>query len=184
MSRSDPSGDGAWCDRLLAVPMPTVLYHATTAKKYARMVATGSILPPVRGFTTEAGARMWADEIHGTRPILLRLALTGPAYPLPDHHNEHGWAFWSPAPAYVERLVWFRDGDRVLPGRMYPQTRSLDEWVVQVDIDHRIRDSRDPSEIEAWRRMANSFDGPCLYDGTPIVRVADIAFASEYRGKD
>lgn len=115
MSRSAPSGDGAWCDRLLAVPMPTVLYHATTAKKYARMVATGSILPPVRGFTTEAGARMWANEIHGTRPILLRLALTGPAYPLPDHHNEHGWAFWSPAPARVQRLIRAVDerGDEV-----------------------------------------------------------------------
>lgn len=105
MSRSAPPGEGAWCGRLLAVPPPTVLFHATTPKKYGRMLATGHILPPVRGFTAEAGARTWAHEIDGHRPVILRLTLTGPAYPLPDHHNEDGWAFWSPAPARVQRLI-------------------------------------------------------------------------------
>ena len=105
VSRAAPSGDGAWCDRLLALPMPTVLYHATTPKKYGRMLATGHILPPVRGFTTEAGARRWFGEIHGHRPVILRAHLSGPAYPLPDHHNEDGWAFWSPASAFVDRII-------------------------------------------------------------------------------
>lgn len=84
--------------------MPTVLYHATTPKKYERMLSTGHILPPCRGFTTEVGARTWAKEIHGHRPIILRLHLRGPAYPLPDHHNENGWAFWSPVAATVEQI--------------------------------------------------------------------------------
>lgn len=102
MSRAAPPGDGAWCERLLATPAPDVLYHATTPKKHARMVATGKILPPVRGFTSEAAARRWFGEIHGHRPVILKITLQGPTYPLPDHHNVDGWAFWSPVAALVE----------------------------------------------------------------------------------
>lgn len=85
-----------WPERVvsaLANP-PTVLYHATTSRKLTRYEQTGAILPPVRGFDTLAGAKEWARLTNG-RVVILRLKVHH-AQALPDHHNAHGLAWWSP----------------------------------------------------------------------------------------
>lgn len=87
-----------WPDRVIAAlaSPPTVLWHATTPKKFARYEATGAILPPVRGFDSEQACREWARVVG--RQVILRLDLTGlPVQALPDHHNGIGLAWWTPA---------------------------------------------------------------------------------------
>jgi hypothetical protein len=87
----------AWHERVtdaLEGPAPRTLYHATTPRKLARYQTTGAILPPVRGFDTLAGAQEWARLTNG-RSIILR-AVVQHAQALPDHHNAHGLAWWSP----------------------------------------------------------------------------------------
>lgn len=70
------------------------LYHATTPKKLARYVATGGILPPVRGFTTREAAELWGNDKG--RDIVLELEVDDDrTHLLPDHHNRFGRAFWS-----------------------------------------------------------------------------------------
>lgn len=70
------------------------LYHATTPKKLARYVATGGILPPVRGFSTRKAAELWGS-IRG-RDVVLELDVDDArTHLLPDHHNRFGRAFWS-----------------------------------------------------------------------------------------
>lgn len=64
-----------WHERVieaLSVPVPRILYHATTPRKLARYKATRAILPPVRGFDALAGAQEWARLTNG-RSILLRI---------------------------------------------------------------------------------------------------------------
>lgn len=73
---------------------PTTLYHATTPRKLARYVATGAILPPVRGFDTLAGVQEWARLTNG-RTVILKLEVEQ-AQALPDHHNAFGLAWWTP----------------------------------------------------------------------------------------
>ena len=73
---------------------PTTLYHATTPRKLARYVATGAILPPVRGFDTLEGVREWARLTDG-RTVILKLEVEH-AQALPDHHNAFGLAWWTP----------------------------------------------------------------------------------------
>lgn len=82
--------------RMLTRPAPAVLFHATTPRKLARYVATGAILPPVRGFDTIEACRAWARE-HGPRTIILRLQVAWPVHALPYHHRPEGAAWWTPA---------------------------------------------------------------------------------------
>lgn len=60
----------------------------------ARYEQTGAILPPVRGFDTLAAVEEWARLTNG-RSIILRIEVES-AQALPDHHNEHGLAWWTP----------------------------------------------------------------------------------------
>ena len=78
----------------LSGPAPRTLYHATTPRKLARYKSTGAILPPVRGFDTLDAAQEWAQLTNG-RSILLCIEVEH-AQALPDHHNAHGLAWWSP----------------------------------------------------------------------------------------
>lgn len=66
------------------------LWHATTPAKLARYVATGGILPPVRGWIYQRSAEAWARRVG--RTVLLRLEVPT-AYPLPDHQPP-GHAWW------------------------------------------------------------------------------------------
>lgn len=66
------------------------LYHCTTPAKLARYVATGGILPPVRGWSFETSARAWAKRT--CRSVILRIVVPM-AHPLPDHQPP-GHAFW------------------------------------------------------------------------------------------
>ena len=71
------------------------LYHVTTEKKLARYRSNRipQILPPVRGFSTEAAAWYWARRTG--RSIVLRVETPDAVtYKLPDHHNRHGCAYW------------------------------------------------------------------------------------------
>ena len=82
-----------WPARVATAPVPEVLYHATTPKELARYRATGTILPPVRGFDTLAACRRWA-RAH-SRTIIVRVTPSGPVWPLPDHHQPEGLAWWT-----------------------------------------------------------------------------------------
>lgn len=67
------------------------LYHVTTEKKAKRYRETGHIIAPVRGFTTLQCAMAWAIK---TRRNVIYEINGGPAYKLPDHHNQYGEAWW------------------------------------------------------------------------------------------
>lgn len=92
-----------WPVRVANAPTPTALYHATTPKKLRRHEATGTILPPVRGFDSEAAARDFARRMG--RPVLLRLTPSAPVWTLPDHHLSEGLAFWTLATSGWEVLL-------------------------------------------------------------------------------
>lgn len=79
--------------RTLMEDPPKVIFHATTPKKLLRYQATGTILPPIRGWTTEKAAREFARRT--LRSVILKLTLDSPAWPLPDHHIPEGLAFWT-----------------------------------------------------------------------------------------
>lgn len=66
------------------------LYHATTTAKLARNVATGGILPPVRGWAFLSSALAWAARVR--RDVVLEIDVQL-AHPLPDH-KPTGHAFW------------------------------------------------------------------------------------------
>jgi hypothetical protein len=71
------------------------LYHATKESSMQRYHAHTypQILPPVRGFTSIAGAVYWGTK-HG-RPIVLEIeAPREVCHKLPDHHNTFGEAWW------------------------------------------------------------------------------------------
>ena len=72
--------------------MKRSLYHATTPKKAAQYRATGRIIAPVRGFTTEQAAMAWAMKVG--RTVILKFEATE-AHKLPDHHNRFGEAWWN-----------------------------------------------------------------------------------------
>lgn len=84
-----------WHERVKAAlsSPPMILFHATTPHKLARYRASRAILPPVRGFDTEAAAREWARLAH--RTVILRLNVSH-AQALPDHHQAEGLAWWTP----------------------------------------------------------------------------------------
>lgn len=93
---SEASGT-PWHERVVvALPVPPkILWHATTPKKLARYEVTSCILPPVRGFDSEAAAREWG-RLHG-RGIILKLDVAGcMPQALPDHHLSDGLAWWCP----------------------------------------------------------------------------------------
>lgn len=70
-----------------------VLYHATTERKAKKYHETGSILKPVRGFTTLYAAMAWAIKTHRTVIYEVRYPDVY-GYKLPDHHNKFGDAWW------------------------------------------------------------------------------------------
>ena len=82
-----------WFDRVDGAPVPAVIYHATTPKKLAKYHTTGTILPPVRGFDTLAACQRWARTRK--RTITVRVTPSGPVWPLPDHHQPEGLAWWT-----------------------------------------------------------------------------------------
>ena len=82
-----------WPTRAASARTPSVLYHATTPRKLARYVSTGTILPPVRGFDTRDAAAEWA-RLTG-RSIILRIEPSDRVHLLPDHHNRYGLAWWT-----------------------------------------------------------------------------------------
>lgn len=79
----------------------TILYHCTTPKKAKLYRETGSILKPVRGFTTLQAAMAWC--IHTGRTVIYEIK-GGPAYKLPDHHNKFGEAWWIDQDMPVDRI--------------------------------------------------------------------------------
>jgi hypothetical protein len=88
-----PLAPKPWFERVDSAPVPAVLYHATTPKKLARYHATGTILPPVRGFDSEEGCREWG-RVHG-RSLVVKVTPSALVYPLPDHHLPEGLAWWT-----------------------------------------------------------------------------------------
>lgn len=84
-----------WTDRVtdaMRAP-PRVLYHAIGERRlHQRYETTGTILPPIRGWTTEEAARIFARRTH--RTVILHLDVDGDAWPMPDHHVAEGLAFW------------------------------------------------------------------------------------------
>ena len=82
--------------------MSNQLYHATTPKKLKRYKATGNILAPVRGFNTYEAAQLWATRVG--RTIILSI-WPETIYPLPDHKNRYGRAFWSPNDIKIWRVI-------------------------------------------------------------------------------
>ena len=70
------------------------LYHAATPKKAALYRATGRIVSPVRGFTTEKAAMAWAMKVG--RTVILEFDAHD-AHKLPDHHNKFGESWWNDA---------------------------------------------------------------------------------------
>ena len=68
-------------------------YHVTTLNKMARYRATGAILPPVRFWKSENGARAWMRKTG--RTVLLAITCRKAySYPLPDHGP---WlCYWTP----------------------------------------------------------------------------------------
>jgi len=82
-----------WPDRVAASELPTTLFHATTPKKLARYRATGRILPPVRGFDSAAAAVEWGRTAG--RSVIVEVTVVTDVWPLPDHHNSEGLAWWT-----------------------------------------------------------------------------------------
>lgn len=82
-----------WHARIRSAPTPTVLYHATTPRKLARYRATGTILPPVRGFDTVEACQRFMRRTG--RTLMLRVTPTMGPWPLPDHHHASGLAWWT-----------------------------------------------------------------------------------------
>lgn len=74
-----------------------ILYHVTTEKKARLYREHGSIISPVRGFTTIMAALAWACKV-GRRVIYCidtdALDADVKCYKLPDHHNKYGEAWW------------------------------------------------------------------------------------------
>lgn len=83
----------SWVDRVATATPPTKLFHMTTPKKLARYQATGRILAPVRGFDTLEGAL--ASKMAINRKLVVVVVIHGPVWPLPDHHNAEGLAWWT-----------------------------------------------------------------------------------------
>jgi len=71
-----------------------ILYHCTTDKKISRYIASERILAPVRGFNTYEAAVEWNK--HTGRNIILKFQTDGEhTYPLPDHKQSSGKAYWT-----------------------------------------------------------------------------------------
>lgn len=82
-----------WHERVRNATPPSKLYHATTPKKLARYNATGTVLPPVRGFDTPEACR---DFMRRTgRTLMLEVTPAATPHPLPDHHLTEGLAWWT-----------------------------------------------------------------------------------------
>lgn len=67
-----------------------IAYHVTTPKKWARCVSTGSILAPVRWWSTEEKARKWMRKTG--RTMLVTFEAPERRYPLPVRGRA---AYWS-----------------------------------------------------------------------------------------
>lgn len=71
-----------------------ILYHCTTQKKINRYIASGRILNPVRGFNTIEAAIEW-NKHTGRNIILSFMTDNKHTYPLPDHKQNSGRAYWT-----------------------------------------------------------------------------------------
>jgi len=72
--------------------IPSILYHCTTTKKFARYRASNCIIPPVRGFSTLEAAQEFCR--YTGRSIIVTVP-TETCWKLPDHHNRFGTAWWN-----------------------------------------------------------------------------------------
>jgi|WetSurMetagenome_2_1015567.scaffolds.fasta_scaffold114163_6 hypothetical protein len=71
-----------------------ILYHCTTNKKIDRYTASGRIIAPVRGFDTPEAAVEWSK--HTGRNVILWFQTDDEhTYPLPDHKQSSGRAYWT-----------------------------------------------------------------------------------------
>ena len=66
-----------------------IVYHVTTPKKLARIIATGCILSPVFFWPTEEIARDWGKRKQ--RTVILSFKRPGKWYPLPAPRH----AYWT-----------------------------------------------------------------------------------------
>ena len=85
------------------------LYHATTPKKAKAYRETGCIKSPVRGFTTDKAAMLWAMKTG--RTVIMEFEAYNP-HKLPDHHNEFGDAWWNDGDVY-EYKCFVSVGDKL-----------------------------------------------------------------------
>lgn len=87
---------------------PEKLFHVTTRKKLDHYKGSKRILCPVRGFTTLEAAKEWAN--HTGRNIILELPVNDERlHKLPDHHNQHGQAWWLDEDVLEWKCVWIKD---------------------------------------------------------------------------
>ena len=68
------------------------LYHCTTPRKAKKYRQTGAILKPVRGFENITSALAWCVKVG--RSVIYECE-SEQIYPLPDHHNDFGKAYWA-----------------------------------------------------------------------------------------
>lgn len=73
---------------------PTELFHCTTPKKAKLYNSTGSIIKPVRGFSTKEAAMAWCIKTGRTVIFKIYGWSDEDIHKLPDHHNSYGEAYW------------------------------------------------------------------------------------------
>lgn len=83
--------------------IPTLLYHATTPKKFEKYQTSKCIIPPIRVFNTIEGAIAWS--LHARRSIIIAIPCNKKVYKLPDHHNRFGIAYWCDGSVAFEDLT-------------------------------------------------------------------------------
>lgn len=84
------------------------LYHVTTPKKARLYGESKRIIAPVRGFDSLQGAMAWAIKVG--RPVILEIECEV-AWPLPDHSNRWGAAYWTPSDVTTWRGVYHAEQD-------------------------------------------------------------------------
>jgi hypothetical protein len=85
------------------------LYHATTPNKAKQYKQTGSIIKPVRGFTSLQAAMLWSLSIESKRTVFYEINTDDitdkeNVHKLPDHHNQFGEAWWIDNNVPVENI--------------------------------------------------------------------------------
>lgn len=86
-----------------------ILYHCTTPKKYEKYKSSGRIFQPVRGFNTEKAAEEWCR--HTGRTIIVTFSCDDiRCYPLPDHKQQDGRAYWTDEEVKIESILEIKNG--------------------------------------------------------------------------